>query len=74
MAISGSDITANTNVIYRLIAVVFAGIAIFAVLISWRAQALFTAEYVEFPKSQFSLSQPDQNEPSTENQLEVIQE
>jgi len=50
MGLSGSRIV-NTNVIFRLLLICFAGIAVFAVLVSWKAQAVFTAEYVEFPKT-----------------------
>jgi hypothetical protein len=48
MSIGGSGLT-DTNIYFRLLAIVFAGTMVFGVLISWRAQLLFNAEYVEFP-------------------------
>jgi len=49
MAIGGSGLTSNNNY-FRMFVVIFAGIMTFGVLISWRSQVLFNAEYVEFPK------------------------
>ncbi len=49
MSIGGSGVTTGTSVYFRMFAIVFAGIMVFGVLISWRAQLLFNAEYVEFP-------------------------
>ena len=51
MSIGGSGL-AETNIYFRLLAIVFAGTMVFGVLISWRAQLLFNAEYVEFPTRQ----------------------
>ena len=50
MQISGSGIK-DTNVVFRMLVVIIAGFAAFAVLVSWRAQAFVNAQYQEFPKS-----------------------
>lgn len=50
MAIGGSKIK-DTNSIFRMFIVVFAGIMAFAVLLSWRSQILFNAEYVDLSMS-----------------------
>jgi hypothetical protein len=46
--IQGSKIK-QTNVIFRLLLISFAGLMVFVILVSWRAQLLETSEYVEFP-------------------------
>ncbi len=46
--ISGSRVK-DTNSLYRLLIVTFAGIMAFAVLLSWRAQLLFTAGFEGAP-------------------------
>ena len=49
MSIGGTGVTTDSNIYFRLMAIVFAGTMVFGVFISWRAQLLFNAEYVEFP-------------------------
>ncbi len=46
--IAGSKIK-NTNSLYRMFIIAFAGMMAFAVLLSWRAQLFFTAAYEETP-------------------------
>ncbi len=50
-SIQGSKIK-QRNMVFRLILICFTGLMVFAILVSWRAQLLDTAEYVEFPNYQ----------------------
>jgi hypothetical protein len=59
MEIGGTGLK-DTNIIFRLLAVSFAGIMVFAILLSWRAQLLFNAEYVELPHGKLIRDADDQ--------------
>lgn len=53
MDISGNSVK-QKNIVFRMCVVVFSGIMIFAILVSWRSQLLFSSEYVEFPVTKIS--------------------
>lgn len=63
MAIGGTGLT-TTNSYFRMFIIAFAGIMVFGVLISWRSQVLFNAEYVEFPKHKPAPLADDMNKDS----------
>ena len=70
MEISGDSVK-QKNIIFRMCVVVFSGIMIFAVLVSWRSQLLFSSEYVEFPTTKISRKSPSTQAQALKAEFEV---
>lgn len=70
MEISGDSVK-QKNIVFRMCVIVFSGIMIFAVLVSWRSQLLFSAEYVEFPVTKISRKTPNLQAKTLQTELET---